>query len=523
MLFNFDWLKESQIFPPKAEIVRLKKYNDYARLFDNNISLVLKPYIDRLDEIIGRLKETDKVNPSFKHMPNFFRLSTIKTVDLMVGDEPTIKHEDKQEEIDEALLNTDFFSKLDDLVADNDALGECIVRPFIDSEGQRNFVAQNPSMWFPIVNPENYKEVKFDVLVWTVCTYQDANNPARNTYELYAKIQERGKDQFEFRRYKINKHYTESYTDPITETTCGPIQFYVIGGLLESKIETAPYTQLVIQIPGITSSRTIHGLSNYDTTLPIVAEIAVRESLANFILDQNSAPRMGAPESAFIRNKDGRWVLKSGGRSFVVAPGEQAPVYITWDGNLTSNEDRIRELKKELYAMCEMGTIISHDDMNSSQGYEALEVKLTNPKLKVQRMCKKFKAPLKKLIAYLVDEPDLEDKDISILFNNGIPTSESQNLDMAQKKKNLGFSSQSVFTEYFGLTEEQAKEEVEKARQESADAFAESFGMSRNSLFGGGNGDDKPTDQDGAENPTEEEDAGETEKMKQSKNDKSEE
>ena len=94
---------------------------------------------------------------------------------------------------------------------------------------------------------------------------------------------------------------------------------------------------------------------------------------------------------------------------------------------------------------------------------------------------------------------------------------------MAQKKKNLGFSSQSVFTEYFGLTEDQAKEEVEKARQESADAFAESFGMSRNSLFGGGNGNDKPTDEDGNENPTEEESAGETDKMKQSKNDKSEE
>ena len=498
MLFNLDWLAPGKIFPPKTEILRLKKYRDYADLFDNRLSAVLKPYINRLDEIVGKLKDTTSVNPTFKNMPNYFRLSTIKTMDLMVGDEPNIRNEQYQEEIDEILQNTDFYTKLDELVCDNDSMGESITRPYIDSEGRRNFVSTNPSMWFPVVNPENMKEVKHDVLVWTVCTYQDATNPSKNKYELHAKIQERGTTTVEYRRYTVNKHYAEKYTDIASEIDCGSCQFYIIGNLIESKIEEAPYTQLIIQIPGITTSRSIHGLSNYDVIVPIVAEIAVRESLANFILDQNSAPRLGAPESAFVKNKDNRWVLKTGGRNFVIAPNEQPPVYITWDGNLTSNEQRIAELKKELYAMCEMGTVISHDDINSSQGYEALEVKLTNPKLKVQRMCKKFKAPLKKLISYLVGDENMQDSDISIIFNHGIPTSESQNLDMAQKKKNLGFSAQSVFTEYFGLTEDQAKEEIEKARQENADAFAETFGAGRNGLFGGGNApsdNNKPTDE----------------------------
>ena len=485
MLFNLDWLKPGKLFPPAVEIPRIKAYNDNANLFDDNVSMVMKPYYDRLQQIINKNTDTSNVNMSFANTPNYWQLSTIKTNDLMVGDAPNILNADRQEEIDEVLQRCDFFTKLDELVIDNDSLGECIVRPYIDSKGERNFVATNPSMWFPVVNEENIKEILYDVLAWTVCVYQDANNASLNRYELHVKIQKRGEYVIEFRRYAITTRKKTNYFHAPTQENCGDWIFNTIGRLIESKFEQAPYEQLVIQIPGVATSRTLHGISNYDRITPMVAEIMIRESLANYILDENSAPRMGAPESAFVKNKEGRWVLKTGGRNFVIAPNQQMPVYITWDGNLTSNETRIADLKKELYAMCEMGTVISHDDLNSSQGYEALEVKLTNPKLKVQRMCKKFKAPLKKLIAYLVG--DIEDNEISIIFNCGIPTSESQNLDMAQKKKNLGVSLQSVLMEYFDLTEEQAIAEVEKARQESADAFAENFGMTRNGLFGGGN------------------------------------
>ena len=512
MLYNLDWLQPGQLFPPRTEIARLKGYSDNAKLFEGGSSDVIQPYIDRLNKVINRLKEGDEQNITFEHIPEYWQLSTIKTADLMVGDEPNIRNEKMQQAIDDALQNADFFAKLDELIYDNDSLGECIVRPYIDRKGHRNFVAQNPSMWFPIVNEENIKEVIYDVIAWTVCVKQDANNSAKNVYELYVKIQERGNNKIEFRRYKINKHYAEEFVDKSTGENCGKCQFYVLGAMIESKFEEAPYTQLIIHIPGVTTSRTLHGISNYERITGIVAEIAIRESLASFILDQNSAPRLGAPESAFVKNKQGKWVLKTGGRSFVIAPNEQPPVYITWDGNLSSNEARIAELKRELYAMCEMGTVISHDDLNSSQGYEALEVKLTNPKLKVQRMTKKFDKPLKELVAYLVDNAQLTDKDVTIIFNDGIPTSESQNLDMAQKKKNLGVSTQSILTEYFGLTEEQAQLEVEKARQENADAFAESFGMTRNGLFGGGN---KPNSNDSDED--EESSKDDEEKLKKNK------
>lgn len=491
MLYNLDWLKENNYFPPMSELNRLKMYKDNANLFDDEPSLVLKPYADRFAEIINALKDDNKIHDSFFDMPNYWQLSTIKTVDLMIGEEPNIICEKAKDVLEEILQKSNFHNKLNELVIDNDALGECIVRPYINSKGERDFVSQSPTMWFPICNAENIKEITDDVLCWVVCVYHDANHPAKNKYELNCKIQKRGTDKIEIRRYSLPTFKTyDNFIDKNTNENYGPQTIYTLGGLLESKVEDAPFSQLIINIPGITTSRSLHGISNYDRITAIVAEIAIRRCLASFILDQNSAPRMAAPDSAFTRNEEGIWVLKTGGRNFVVAPNEQPPVYITWDGSLQANEARILDLKKELYSMCEVGPVINQEEMNSSQGYEALNVKLTNAKLKVRRMCKTFKQPLKQLIAFLINSSSVEDKDINIIFNEGIPVSEYQNILTAQAKKNLGVSLGSILVEFFGLTEEQAQKEVDKAHEESASAFIEAFGAGKNGDFGGGKEDD---------------------------------
>ena len=490
MLYNLDWLKENNYFPPMSELNRLKMYKDNANLFDDEPSLVLKPYADRFAEIINALKDDNKIHDSFFDMPNYWQLSTIKTVDLMIGEEPNIICEKAKDVLEEILQKSNFHNKLNELVIDNDALGECIVRPYINSKGERDFVSQSPTMWFPICNAENIKEITDDVLCWVVCVYHDANHPAKNKYELNCKIQKRGTDKIEIRRYSLPTFKTyDNFIDKNTNENCGPQIIYTLGGLLESRVEDAPFSQLIINIPGITTSRSLHGISNYDRITAIVAEIAIRRCLASFILDQNSAPRMAAPDSAFTRNEEGVWVLKTGGRNFVVAPNEQPPVYITWDGSLQANEARILDLKKELYSMCEVGPVINQEEMNSSQGYEALNVKLTNAKLKVRRMCKTFKQPLKQLIAFLINSSSVEDKDINIIFNEGIPVSEYQNILTAQAKKNLGVSLGSILVEFFGLTEEQAQKEVDKAHEESASAFIEAFGAGKNGDFGGGKED----------------------------------
>lgn len=513
MLYNLDWLNEGEKFPPRSELVRLKGYDDNAKLFDDETHGVLKPYEDRLRELIVGLSDSGHVSPTFYETRNWWQLSTIKTVDLMLGDEPNVVC-DSIEDLDTVLQDTDFQSKLDELVIDLDSLGDCVFRPYIDSNGKRNFVSQNPKMWFPVCNPEAIKEIKADTLCWIVCTYQDSNNPIKNKYELHVKIQERGKGIITFRKYQISRVLKENYEDKGTGQTINDQTFFVLGRYKETT-EKAPYTQLVIHIPNVTTSRSIFGISNYDRITGIVAEIAIRESLGSFILDQNSAPRLAAPTSAFIKTKEGNWVLKTGGRNFVIAPNEQPPMYITWDGSLASNEERIKELKRELFSMCEVGSIMNNDELNSSQGYEALQVKLTNAKLKVRRVCKTIKPKLKQLVAFLCYADEKKEKDINIIFNDNIPVSEFQTITTAQAKKNLGFSTKSVMKEFFGMSEDEAENEIEQRRQEDADAFIEQFGSSRNILFGdkaGKTGDgekDGQEPEDGKKTPPAADDGGE--------------
>ena len=138
--------------------------------------------------------------------------------------------------------------------------------------------------------------------------------------------------------------------------------------------------------------------------------------------------------------------------------------------------------------MCEMGSVVNNDEINSSQGYQALEVKLTSPKAKVRRMASKFQAPLKKLLKYLLNDDSIEETDITIIFNEGIPTSEEQNNNLAQQKRNIGFSFRSVAKEYYGLDDEQAEREWELFKEEQADSFMEQFAQKFAQMQGGFNG-----------------------------------
>ena len=487
MLFNLDWLEQGRLFPPRTEIPRLKKYKDNDKLFNDEAYTVLQPYVERLKEVIGGISDTPKLRDNmFFQTPNYWQLTTLKTGDLAVGEKPTIT-------VDEASMNTweenannsSFNEKLFEIVYDVDSKGDSIARVYVDENGKRNFVVQDPQMWFPVLNPENRKEIKQHCMAWIVNTYQDATYPLKNKYELYVQIHTKDNPVYEFRRYQIDKHFYKEYIAEETNENFGSIHWFTIGALKEQTMVDGGIPNAIIHFSGITTSKSPFGISNYDRITEIIAEIGIREALGAFILDQNSAPRMAAPSSAFVQNKEGQWVLKTGGRSFVVAPGEQSPVYITWDGNLTSNAETIQRLKQDLYSLSEMGAIISNDEMNSTQGFEALEVKMTSPRLKTRRLCTKISKPTRELVARLADT---EIENVSVMFNDGIPATETQSIANAMNKKSLGVSTSKVLQEYFDYTQEQAEDEVERAREESPGGFVDLMGIGQNSLYDeGGN------------------------------------
>ena len=491
MLYNDDFLKPGQLFPPRSELSRLKGYLDNKLLFEGNTNNVLKPYIDRTREIIKSLtNDESNQNYEFIIQPNYWQLSTIKTGDLMIGDPPTISIAGNQDtdKTNRILERVDFQEKLTESVYDIDRCGESLFRFFIDAQGNKNFVVADPSTWFPVVESENIKIIKEHIFAWIVCVKQDPNHEYNNKYKLNVQRHYPGKDYFDFEVYDITgvayKKYRDERTDEVFE---GTRQFWI--GKLDSKERKVHGIKngAVIHMPGVTTSDNLHGISNYERMTEIAAEIAVRTTLGDFVLDQNSAPRMAAPSSAFTTDKDGTWKLKTSGRNFVVEPDGMQPVYITWTGNLVDNENAIKRLKKELIEMTEMGPVIDGEEMNSSQGFDALNVKMTNPKLKVRRLSSKIIKPLKQLIAKLLCDESTSEEDIfdklSITFNEGLPANEGQELERATKKKSLGFSFRTIAKEYFSYTDEQVDKEIENNLEENINPMMGEFGAARGADF----------------------------------------
>ncbi len=476
MLYNLDWLKPGQIFPPRSELTRLKGYEDNRNLFNGDFTRILFPYVKRIRDMVNQMKENDHEDMSFINIPNYWQLISIKTADLLVGDAPTINvPKSARERLEESKL----VSNLAEMIYDIDMFGDTLVRIYKDTKQQKNIVLMNPNSWFPIVDIENPKRVLQHCFAWIVCVYQDANNPSLNKYELNVQIHEIGKTKYISKRYKISSFFIKDYFDNKTKEYIKNSYTFTIGKLLEEKkVDTATGDCDILHCAGITTSASIHGISNYDRITEICAEIMVREALGNYILDKNSAPRLAAPESAFVQNKDGRWVLKTGGRSFVVGEGEQVPIYITWDGSLENNEKAIERLRKELITMSEMSSIINDDDLNSSQGYDALEIKMTNPKLKVRRMATKLIPFLKELISKLCD---CKLSEVSILFNDGLPDNEMREIEKANAKKQLGYSFRTIAKEYFGKSDDEVDQELERKQEELALETISQFGVAERS------------------------------------------
>jgi uncharacterized ubiquitin-like protein YukD len=477
MLYNLDWLQTGKLFPPKTEVSRLSQYRDNFLLFNGESRKVLKPYEERFLNIIKDF-ENYNVKNYFMEIPDYWQLSTLKTVDLILGEKPVITADKNKErnKIIDLFSNEqiDFFNRIQEIIIDIDIYGESAVRVYdhkdeITGEKHRDFVIIDPMTWFPVVDRENVKKIKQHIIAWLVCVYSDPNNSLRDRYELNVQIHTVDKDEYITRKYDISEYRATQYTNTETEQLLNYTQ-YTIGNQIGADVVIKDQIMNnIVLFSGTTTSKSLHGISAYDRVTPIIAELSLRKSLRDYILDKNASPRIAAPESSFVKDKMGSMNLRTGGNAFVVGEGEVMPQYVTWDGNLTSNENAILDLEKDLFAISEMGALIDNSELNSSQGREALRIKLTNAVAKVKRICNKLLLPLKRLIGLLTD---FDPNAITINFNAGLPLNENEILNNAILAKNIGLSQKSILTNYFKLEDSEADKEIEQKQTENADNLA---------------------------------------------------
>jgi hypothetical protein len=489
MLYNLNFLRSGGVYPQESELPRIKKYTDNRKLFAGSTELVYQRRFDRVREALDLYdgKDASKLD-TYKTDINYHKLISLKTADITVGEPPTFMLDDsKQDNMQSIENNVSLDAKLQQIVIDVSSLGDAIVQVYKGENNKGNFIVKDPTMWTPIVDQETMA-TKQHLIVWIEDLNPELKVSDRNKkYKLWSQIHDKG-------YYTLQEWQVKSarIKDVIAEDgeRLGEHLFYELGELLsEKRVETGLKDFAIVHFKNITTSNSVYGIDDYEAVTPIIAEIEIRLAIEQLILDKHSHPTPYLPASAYYEEFDklGKslgWKRKTG-EGFILEPGQQAPGYMEFTGQLTNNHIIIERLKQELFSLSEMGGIIDDSAFGASQGYEALETRLVNARMKARRLANKLNDPLKKLIMLLsqLGYKEIKEEDFTIFFNDGIPNNEYRNTQIAQLRVQSGLISKSTaLQEYYNYSKDKAEEEVEKINEETSDSTMSTLGLQRSNL-----------------------------------------
>ena len=500
MLFDLSFLDVGKTFPPYSELERLEMYRQNKLLFDHRLQDVFAAYLERIRQIVNKFNDTDwaLMTPDIYSLDmDYFELLSIKTADMTVGDPPTItikkralsqeeienggeeteeqKHKAEEENLKALVDGTGLVNKLTPLVIDLSRYGDAVLRIYRqDKDGKNNFTGISPEMWFPVVNKEVKENRLYDVLAWVECTTPEVKDENRREYILHAQIHSAGK--YANRLYRVKKD-DNAYTLP-DNSDCAIPRFKIEALLSKGQeVETGLSESAIRDFHNVTTSESIFGINDYDRINAIIAELGVRYTLEALVLDKHTAPTLATDEKNFYQDVKGQWNANVGGVMSV--KDGLYPQYIVWDASLQANHTMIEKLEKHLYSLSEMGAVLNDDSFGASQGFEALETRMTNARLKARRLGSLMVTPLKELISLISEKgyTFIPVDELSVQFNDGLPLTENQEVNIAIKKAGGGAIEDvsTILQEHFGKSKEEADVIAEALSQNAANPFASSF------------------------------------------------
>ena len=471
MLYDLNFLRKGAEFPPREEVKRLDAYKVNALLLEDEMWSALPAHQQRVLYMLSHFAvSSDKV---YLYSANYWSDLVNKMQELAYGEPPEITSGDVEEQLSEMLTATDCINKADEGLEDFIALGDWVTK-IVDN----SFINVNPSTWYPIVSRENVKEIVHHVLAWVVPV-------GEKKWELHVQIHDKGKytnRAFAIANYNAAAYYRDGKTGQNVK-----MPTYEIGKELEeSKTEfklgeflTGLDDFAIVASANNPGTRRICGTSDFDKITDAIAEYNIRMTLKDVVLDKHATPIMYGPQLAG----------ENGLGNYIEVPnGESTPGYLTWDASMQAVENTIDELKNDISNLSGMGSLLNSKTFGESQGYDALMIKLAPALMRSTRKKAVLTKHLKKLLSLLSVKygNKIEEKDISILWHDGIPATESVKADIAQKHLSTGWSYKRVLMQDYGFDEETADAIIEEKRLETP--AMPSFGISEDGFVGQGGG-----------------------------------
>jgi len=451
LLTSLSFLNPGKPWLPPTEADRLERYAQNRLLFEGKHELVYKDWI--------RLLREDQ-QATLEMVLNWHKRLTLLFADLLLGEPPRITAGDKdsqeQEAVERIIEDNGLFNVAYEVVLDVSRYGTGIFK--VRYDGRAIIEGQQPAIWFPVVKPDNIKEIQAHVLAWT---YEEDT-------------QERGKT--------VTKKYlqTETHERGKIITAKYPIENNIIGPALEYKeTETGIDEFLVVPVNNILTTDRITGLDDYSDLDSIIQALEVRVAQIERILDKHADPNMYGPDTALEHDPTtGQWKYRGGGKYFPVSQGEQPPGYVTWDGQLEAAFKQIELLMEQLYILSETSAAaFGQLKAGLAESGTALKRLMMAPLAKVNRIRMRFDPALKEVLwlASILEKAQgmagaIVLENIHIDWKDGLPDDEQELTQNEVQRYTAGLTSlESSLRRLYGLEGEALQEEIDriKAEQES--------------------------------------------------------
>ncbi len=404
MLTDLSFLAEGASWPPPGERERLERYACNRRLFEGQHADVYAAQLER----IRRSPLENGADCSFATAPNYQRLISLKTADLLAGEPPriTCARPEAAEGLEGLLCRCGFPLLLYQAALDISRYGDAIITVRRGEDGRAELALGQPATWFPVVSPADVKRVKKHVIAWT-----EADGDSRYTAALRVQVHERG-------------FYTE-------------MSFRLSGGVIQKK--TAPDRIVPTGLPGfavvplqaVVTSDGVYGCDDYMPVDSIISEIMVVSGNISRILDMHAAPSMQGPSSALQEDGSGGWTVRAG-NYFVREDNSEPEVgYITWDGQLSSAFELLSALHEQLYVLSEMGeALLGTGGQAGVTTFRGLKLRMTGALCKVRRIAANIDRGLREVIraALLLEGTEIGPDELSICWYDGLPDDASEEI-----------------------------------------------------------------------------------------------
>lgn len=458
MLTDLSFLNIGAPWPPVSERERLHRYADNQLLWAGEHPKIFNDWV-RL------LRQDNRAALEFVfNWPK--RLSTL-WADLLLGEPPRfdagVDGGPEQAAIDSITTANALAMTAYEVAIDCSRYGDGLFKLRVENN-QAVIEGQPPSLWFPVVSRDNLRIVIAHVLAWTFDIVEATVFGQTTVTYLRCEIHMPGR--IENRLYRLKDGKIGSAVDLHT--------FFPD----RAEMETTPLPDafMIVPVSGLRTTDAYYGMDDYSDLISIVQEFEVRFAQISRILDKHADPSMyGPPEALNINPTTGESEFKGGGNYFPTESGDEAPGYITWDGQLAAAFEELDNLLKQFYIVSETSpAAFGQMDAGLATSGSALRRLMMAPLAKVNRMRLRFDPALKQVLilaARLQNETVPESIDIK--WRDGLPEDPLEAAQIEQIRSAAGNTSVfSSIRRLDGGTDSEIQEELDRINEDSATSAA---------------------------------------------------